>query len=353
MDINNIALVRATDIIPYNGVINPISNSQYLNKGVLQEFDAAMSDLLYELNLIPPIDYSKISNEEDYNNMVISTSKIINSYFPYTSDYSSIVLFSLNGLCPDDKENGFGNNTFSDKKCAIIEPLNQHLEQIISIVTTDTALKGDVFLSSDAIILIDKQTFANLSEQQKNNLRTLNLTVQQFQGSIKDAVIETLNNTHRYTPETLSLSSSDGGIVQSKTSEGQKKLISDIANEYGLSQKKYFNLITSYDKTMPKYDEVSNEYSNMMKVKEYFMIMFLEKLLIFLNAPDNIINNISINLHNKQFYLEIMQRIKTIGIDNYKQFLDNYNLTLLQQQKEGTLIKPQEIIDNYFSKRQL
>ena len=57
-------------------------------------------------------------------------------------------------MVPDDSENGFGNNTFSNKKCAVIEPLKYHINDVVSLVPTDTAVKGDVVLSDEAVIFI-------------------------------------------------------------------------------------------------------------------------------------------------------------------------------------------------------
>lgn len=46
MDINNIALVRATNIIPFNEIISPISNTAYLCKTLGREFSSIISSFL-------------------------------------------------------------------------------------------------------------------------------------------------------------------------------------------------------------------------------------------------------------------------------------------------------------------
>ncbi len=346
MDINNIALVRATNIIPFDGIIKPISNSPYLTKNIGLEFSTRMSDFLHEIGIIPQLDESKMFDDNYYDEMVALSSKILKEYLPYISDYNSFVLFSLNGLCPDDNEHGFGNNTFSNKKCAIIEPLSYHIEQAISLVPTDTALKGGVSLSNEAIILIEEETFTNLSKEQKDMLSSLNLTVKTFNGSLKETVYNELKNSGQFIPEILSLSASTKGFVPSQTSEIQIELISKIAEYYGLSQKKYFNLITSKDENMPKYNEVCNEFNNMLIVQEYYMTMFLQKLLNVLNAPENMKINIRKNLYNRTYMNKVIELIKNYGIENYKRFLDEYNAQLEKCQREGTLILPKEIVGN-------
>ncbi len=344
MNINNIAMVRATNIIPYDGVVRPLSNVPYLCKNIGLEFSARISDLLRELGVIPPLDQSKMFEEDYYDKMVALSSKILKEYLPYVSDYNSMVLFSLNGICPDDNEHGFANNTFSNKKVAIIEPLSEHIDQVISLVPTDTAIKGDVVLSNSAIILIEESLYNSLNETQKSLLHNNIFYIKTFTGSLKEAIRNELQNSGRYIPETLSLSASTGGFMQSDTSEMQKECINNIASYYGLSQMKYFNLITSRDTSIPKYDEVCDEFDNTIKVQDYYITMFLSNFLMYLNAPKDMINNISKNIHYKPFLLKVISIIKELGIDKYKQFVDSYNKKLEEHQKNMTLITPEDII---------
>ena len=344
MNINNIAMVRATNIIPYDGVVRPLSNVPYLCKNIGLEFSARISDLLHELGVIPPLDQSKMFEEDYYDKMVALSSKILKEYLPYVSDYNSMVLFSLNGICPDDNEHGFANNTFSNKKVAIIEPLSEHIDQVISLVPTDTAIKGDVVLSNSAIILIEESLYNSLNETQKSLLHNNIFSIKTFTGSLKEAIRNELQNSGRYIPETLSLSASTGGFMQSDTSEMQQECINNIANYYGLFQMKYFNLITSRDTSIPKYDEVCDEFDNTIKVQDYYITMFLSNFLMYLNAPKDMINNISKNIHYKPFLLKVITIIKELGIDKYKQFVDSYNKKLEEQQKNMTLITPEDII---------
>ncbi len=344
MNINNIAIVRATNIIPYDGVVRPLSNVPYLCKNIGLEFSAMISDLLRELGIIPPLDQSKMFEEDYYDKMVALSSKILKEYLPYVSDYNSMVLFSLNGICPDDNEHGFANNTFSNKKVAIIEPLSEHIDQVISLVPTDTAIKGDVVLSNSAIILIEESLYNSLNETQKSLLHNNIFSIKTFTGSLKEAIRNELQNSGRYIPETLSLSASTGGFMQSDTSKMQKECINNIASYYGLSQMKYFNLITSRDTSIPKYDEVCDEFDNTIKVQDYYITMFLSNFLMYLNAPEDMINNISKNIHYKPFLLKVITIIKELGIDKYKQFVDSYNKKLEEHQKNMTLITPEDII---------
>lgn len=344
MNMDNIAIVRATNIIPFDGVVRPLSNVPYLCKNIGLEFSARLSDLLHELGVIPPMDQSRMFEEDYYDEMVALSSKILKEYLPYVSDYNSMVLFSLNGICPDDNEHGFANNTFSNKMVGIVEPLSEHIDQVVSLVPTDTAIKGDVVLSNNAVILIEESFYNSLNETQKALLHNSTFTIKTFTGSLKEAIRNELQNSGRYIPETLSLSASTGGFMQSDTSEMQKECINNIVSNYGLSQMKYFNLITSRDTSMPKYDEVCDEFDKAMKVQDYYITLFLSDFLMYANAPEDMINNISKNIHYKPFLLKVIAIIKELGIDKYKQFVDSYNKKLEEQQKSMTLPTPEDII---------
>lgn len=307
---------------------------------------------MHELNIIPPIDYSRVFEDGYYDEMAALSSKILQEYLPYVSDYNSMVLFSLNGICPDDNDNGFGNNIFSNKKVAIIEPLALHIDQVVSLAPTDTALKGDVVLSPEAIVMIEEGYYAQLTEEQKQVLHNNCFKVKTFNGTTRDAIYTELQNSGRFIPETLSLSSSSGGFKDSKTSEMQKQCIDGIAASYGIPQMKYYNLITSRDTTMPNYHKVCDEYSNAYLVQKNYIVNFLNELLIFFGASHDMIDRIADEANYQPFLADIMQLIKEKGIDNYKTFVDSYNKKLELQQANMTLITPEEIVNSNKKKSQ-
>lgn len=343
MNMNQIALVRATNIIPFDGVIKPLSNVPYLCKNSNDEFSFAISNLLRELGIRKSFDWSRIDDDE-YN---ASYNQQLEAYLPYTSDYNSMILFSLNGICPDDYEHGFGNNIFSNKKCGIIEPLVSHIDQVISLVPTDTAIKGNVTLSPDAIILIEKQTYdSKLTSQEKEALNQLNVTVKTFEGSLKDAITQELQMSGRYIPETLSLSRSDGGYLPSETSEGQKQLIHQIATTYGKAQALFFHILTGKADDIDKLEDVKDELEKSWKVQDFYLENFLYELLVVMSAPKEILVKLPSNLHSRVYLQKICEYIKAFGIERYKQFLDTYNQLLEQKQQDGTLPTPSEIISD-------
>jgi len=347
MNIENIAIVRATNIIPFDGVVKPLSNEPYLCKNISGEFEAAISKWLDELKITPEQDYSRVFEDDYYDSYVHKCGQILKEYIPYTSDYNSTVLFSLNGICPDDNENGFGNNTFSNKKCAVIDSLVYHVERAVSLVPTDTAIKGNVELSEEAIILIEEETFNNLTDEQKIMLGNLKVKIRLFRGSLKDAIKSELKESGKYIPEDLDLSNSSGGFQESETSEMQKECINNIRNTFGLSHLKYYNLITSRDGTdIPKYDEIKDEFTNAYKVRDYYAERFLMELLNAINAPEEIKQQLHRNLNNRIYMEKIVEMLKVFGIEKYKIFVEQYNKNLEIERENGILPTPEQIVNN-------
>ena len=345
MDINNIALVRATNIIPYEGMVRPLSNVPYLCKRVGTDFSGAISNWLKEEGITPKITPDVMFSEK-YDEVVKKNSRIVKEYLPYTADYNSMVLFSLNGICPDDNENGFANNTFSNKKVGVIEPLKYHIDDVVSLHPTDTAIKGDVILSEEAIILINEAYFNELDDIKKSELNKLNLKVKLFNGSLKDTIKDELENNPNYSFETLSLSRASGGFVESATSNELKNNINNIATNYQLPQTKFFNLLMEPDPNSSKYDQIKDEVKNFNLVYDYYMQLFLKDLLMFIGIEPNKAIELS-TLKYSNYLLEVIDYIKKLGVSDYKKYVDAYNHKLEQMKITGDLLTPAQIVNGF------
>jgi len=168
MDIHNIAMVRATNAIPFDGKVHPVKDTTFIKKENSTPFQGEFFSLLRRKGVLHPIDWE--TPEEERITVEEKNKQIVAEYMPYTSMYNSMVLWSLNGLVPDD-----AFNKFSQKTCAIVDGLEEQVEQseIISIMPTDTALKETVTLSKNATLLIAKQRYEQLSQQQKEQLEQL------------------------------------------------------------------------------------------------------------------------------------------------------------------------------------
>lgn len=340
MDIKNIALVRATNVIPVDGVVRPISAVPYLRKEKDTEFSTSMRDLLRRKGLLKEVDWTK---PDEINKISKENTKTLEQYVPYNSDYNSMVLWSLNGLVPDDM-----NNTFSDKTCAIIDGLAEQIEQseMVSLVPTDTAIKGNVNLSNKATILIDKDRYETLSLEEKDKLAKLNLNVTIFQGNLKEAVNEALIREGRYTAETLSLAREDDGYIKSDTSDEVRRTIRDVANERNIAQVLHWSVITGQNNELDKLENVKDDFENGCIVKDFYKRAFFEYLFSKMNI-DNGTKEYALYFPDSSKYMEdLCDEIGRIGIDKYKSLVDEYNKSLEQLRETGKLPTPQQIVNS-------
>lgn len=347
MDIKNIALVRATNVIPVDGVVRPISEVPYLHKEKGTEFSFAMNDLLKKKGILKEIDWTKpdeISEIDRENN------EILKKYMPYNSDYNSMVLWSLNGLVPDDM-----NNTFSNKTCAIIEGLAEQIEQseIVSLVPTDTAIKGNVNLSNKATVLISKERYESLSQEEKEQIAKLNMNITIFEGDLKEAVDKELTREDRYTAETLSLRREDDGYIKSDTSDEVRETVRGVANERNIAQVLHWNVITGQNDELDKLVNVKDEFKNSLAVSNFYKMAFLEYLFSKMDIDNRVKGDALYSPESFQYMQALCDEIDKIGINKYKSLVDEYNKSLERLREKRKLPTPQEIIDSSRDKEKI
>lgn len=337
MNITNIALVRATNEIPVNGIVHPVSEVPYLRKEHGTEFSYAMNDLLKRHRKLKEIDWTKPEEISEINK---ENSKILDEYMPYNSEYNSMVLWSINGLVPDDM-----NNTFSNLPCAIVEGLEEQINHpgMLTLMPTDTAIKGNVKLSSQASILINKEKYEGLSEEEKAKLTKLNIVV--FEGDLRDAVDKTLIQSGRYTAEKLSLRREDDGYIESDTSGEIRKTIEDVANEKGIPQVLHWNVVTGQNDEKEKLSSVKDEFKNMGRVTDFYKQTFFTYLFTHMDIDKRVKGDAEYMPESAVYMEALCDEIERIGLDEYKKILDNYNLALETLRENGNLPKPQQIVD--------
>ena len=344
MNIDNIALVRATNVIPFDGVMRPISETPYLKRNFNLAYSSEIHTMLVEEGLLPQFDWSKSDDDSYLEEYRKTLANIKNDYIPYNSDYNSMILFSLNGLVPDDSEVSFGNNTFSDKKCAVIDALSQHIDQVVSLVPTDTAVKGSIELSKDAIVLIEEKYYESLPDELKAKLFECDFEKRVFDGSLKEAVKETLASTGRYIPEELSLSRKDRGYRDSDTKEMTLATIDNIAKERDIAQVLHFDVLTGKSADKDKLSSVKDEYDNINLVFDYYQEDFYKYLFEHMPVNDMLQSKLLSNLHSSIDIKELCGVIKEFGLDNYKQIVMSYNSLLENKRSSGELLTPEEIV---------
>lgn len=332
MNIKNIALVRATDVIPFEGIIKPLSEDNHLVKDHGTEFYYQMNYLLQK--------HSELNN----------TNNNIEDYMPYTAEYNSMVLWAINGLVPDDM-----NNTFSNKTCAIIDGLEEQLEQseVISLVPTDTAIKGTVKLSSNSIIWIKSERYEKLSPEKKEKLRNIGLRVETSDDNILDAVDKILLESERYTSETLSLRREDRGFKESNTSDEVRTIIKNIARENNIAQVLHRDVITQQNGELDKLKSVKNEYRNFNIVSDFYQRSFFKYLFSKLDIDKKLRINVIAYPETSVYIEKLCNELEKNDLNRYKKIVEEYNKGLEQLKSEGKLPTPQEIVDAHKEERKI
>lgn len=189
MNINNVAMVRAMNHIPFDGELIPSCEGKRLVPDKNSDFAYFMRDIIRKelekrlgrsLNLWEDTEDKKLFEET------------LSNYATLTGDYYTTTLsFSLNGMVPDDI-----NNNFTDMKIAVIDSIRNYKDaDFITIETIDTTIKGRVKVSNEAILLIEQNLFQSLNEEQKSNLVN-NYQLKLFTGSLREAVDKTLKESN-------------------------------------------------------------------------------------------------------------------------------------------------------------
>lgn len=317
-----IAIVRATNYLPYDGIIHSLSNTPNLIIDTSSEFRNKIKNLLIKKGILKTEGLST-------GDIIKEIQRIIKDYLPYSSNYNSVVLFSLNGLVPDDIEAGFANNTFSNKDIVIIDDLEYHLNNsnVVSIVATDTAIYGDVHLSDKCIILIRKERYEKLTDIDKKRLKG---KIKVFEGDLRQAVENALLEMG-YHPERPLLGSGHDGFADSNTKQNTVDTIRKISISKNIPMQYHFNYALKNDTL--KINAISN----------YYLITFYVYLKKYINFSNQLLENL-VNDPESSYNLDILiNEIENYGIDKYKELVRMFNQLLEELKKKGQLPTPEQI----------
>jgi hypothetical protein len=327
MNVEDVVLVRATNQLPINGLLVPSANGKYLTKDGPSYFKQILRGFLkpaIEKELGRTLNLWEESDRLYYES-------VAKSYYPFTSKYNSTLSFSLNGLVPDDI-----NNKFSIKNVAIIEPLKYHVnDPFISVDVIDTTIKGPVTLSHEAIIVINKDYYDKLSDEQKNILQD-NYHIELFTEDLKKAVNETLTK-YNYKQLSLVLNKEKSDIEESE----YKQAMIEFENTFA-KQVKASRLKLQYLYTYPVYnmDEESQKAAAIaredMDKNEIITNYYQNAFYTFLMEKSEE-NGILLNDEEK-FYLlsnygdasEVLEKlikniINKLGLDYLKKIVNEFN----------------------------
>lgn len=367
MNIKNLALVRAMKIeeflqlVDKKGVLYPLNESVVIGPPKYL-IGSKVADVLENLLSEIQIPYKEFYSFEEYKdkfgdefekthdyplglieynyeknmNRTIQKEQFLRMLLPLRLEYNSVILFSINGLIPDDIESGaFGNNTFSTDKFAVIIGLSDIIgkNEVASIVPTATALKGKVILPEGAYLLINEEEYQKLSYEQKEiikKMREKGINCVTFKGALKEAVSSVLKNSGRYTNENLSLTRMDGGYKESATKSEVIATINNVASKYNIQKKYHFYYALEEN---PNYEYIYGYIQN-----QFFL--YLQK-----NGKIPFNYNKLIKYNDQRYYEEFAQKVKEYGVDKFLLLIKEFNQSVLELKSKGKFPTPKQLIE--------
>lgn len=351
MDINQFAIVRAINIIPFDGIVKPISQVPYVKKDANSQFSysiqklSTLSNLKESLNLYNDDDFQKYYNE-------------LYKFLPYSSDYNSMISFSISGLVPDDI-----NNTFSNKTCVIIDNLAEQIDKsnFISLAPTDTTISGSLTLSPKAIILIESEKYDSLSDDEKIKLKKLQesgIKIEFFKSNPENEnhlqnVVSKILIENDYNSETLTLSRKYHGFLDSSTSEETKESLTSIASQRNISQELYYNIVSQKSDDLDKLTAAKDDVKNFHVITNFYQTHFFKYLFKSLSLEPYLESKLLSRPDTRPYLDQLTEKIEAFGTDNYLNLVSEYNQKIENLLKTGDLLTPQQIIDSLNNNQEL
>lgn len=343
MDINQFAIVRATNSIPFNGIVKPISQVPYLKKDANSQFSYSIQQLSFLSNLKDNLNLYNNDEREKYYNALYQ-------FLPYSSDYNSMISFSISGLVPNDI-----NNTFSNKSCVIIDSLAEQIDKsnFISLAPTDTTISGSLTLSPKAIILIESEKYDSLSDDEKIKLKKLQETgikIEFFKSDPEnenhlETIVSKILIENGYNTEKLTLSRKYHGFLASPTSEETKESLATIAYKRKISQELYFNIISQNSDDLDKLTDAKDDAKNFHVITNFYQTHFFKYLFKSLSLEPYLESKLLSRPDTRPYLDQLTEVIEAFGSNNYLSIVSEYNKKIESLLKTNSLLTPQQIID--------
>lgn len=331
MNIENIVLVRAIDYLPLDGILLPSCESKYLIFNEKDNYYYLLKSIIQK-NVEKDLGRSLNLWEETDNKILKS---ILKDYLPLTSSYTSTLSFSLNGLVPDDM-----NNTFSEMKFAVLDPMKYHEnENYINVDVIDTTIKGSIKTSEECILVIDQNEYSLLSEETKNNLRN-HYKIELFSGSLKEAISNILQK-YNYPALPLVQKKELHEISECNEKDSMIKFQDEFALAIGASRLKLQQLYTYPLSTLTGIDvmaaeKAQSDFDKNLVIEKYYKDKFYEFLTtIFETLGFNLTDEEKYYLFSDFSYSEDVLKkvvesiIQVCGFEKYKLFIQEYNQNVM------------------------
>ncbi len=317
-DSGDIALVRVTDVFPYDGVIHSLSNVPFVHKINDLPHEVAVTNIL---NLDEKKQGLSMSEQIDLTHEISEQAR---EYSPYSTQYRSTVHFCLNGVVSPH----IMGQDLVGRPYAIIDFQKHHESDtnIVAVRGEDTYFEDQFNLSPDAIVLVDEKYVDNLANQ---NI-TGNFKVQVYRGDQKLAVEKVLLD-NGIVPETIGTDY----ILSSPTSS----MIGDYIDSKGYAQDKHcysMNYRHDDEKNLDLWDKYAKDFYNYLYEQVYG-----DKT----NYLDDINYLSKAGIYDREAFNKLSNFINSIGVDKYKKIVDSYNNAILERVKSGSYPNNKEILD--------
>lgn len=327
MNLENVVLVRAMSHLPLDGVLIPSSEGKYL---IPNEKDEYYYFIRKEVQKLLEKELGRSLNVWfDEDKKILENA--LRDYLPLTSAYTSTLSFSLNGLVPDDM-----NNKFSEMKIAVLEPIKYHQhEDYVNIDAIDTTIKGAIEVSGESILVIEKDYYLTLSEEEKINLMS-HYKIELFIGSLQDAVTNILRK-YNYPSIPLIQKRESQDILDCEEKESLITFQDKFAQEHNASRLKLQQLYMYPISTMDKSDavaaeKVQSDFNKNLIVEKYYKEKFYDFLMVKAESYGLTLTE------EEKYYLfsefsngeEILKKlvetlIKIEGHEHFKKIIQEYN----------------------------
>ena len=247
---------------------------------------------------------------------------------PLKADYNAELLWAINGIVPDDSEtNAFANNTFSNNDYAIIcgleEVMAQESAKFVSLLPTDTAIRGEIKLDNSSTLVIRQSAYDILSNVEKQSLEKIGIKIVVFNGELKEAIDNELDSSDRFVRETPTLVKGMKGFKDSPTKEDTLSVLHEISDKKQIPFAYHFDMAIEQN---PDYNYVFEFYlHDFMHYMESLNIIDYDYYLL--------------EHYTRGYSEEFGQKIIEFGVDKYKAIVETYNKNLLEIESRKKTLK--------------
>lgn len=320
-DISDFALVRTTNFLEEDHVLKALCKIPFVINTNNVPF-STMHEILrnkYNINVYDEIEDEKLR-------------LLVGKYSPLSTQYRSTIHFTLNGLVSNHSMGIFNNNNF-----IIIDRLDKHLgiDDFRSIRMEDTFVYGEFSISDSAIILIDAEKYPKLLKEYVWLDTYKNIVL--FRGDEKKAT-QILLVQMGIIPENIGAHSAD----YTKRTPMQQEYFKNLKEKFGIEQVKhcYSNeYIADDEKNLLLWEMYDNRFYNALFT--HFNIDDVRK--------DQMLEYLLSYKYSRLQQQELLKNfIFEVGLENYQEFVLNYNKQILNEIANNNYPTNDEIIEKGF-----